>query len=267
MKMLQLLDKLSQFENATSTAGSSRRDAFRHIGSGALQAAKVLTPLGLAAFIPNRAFAQGGNNVVDVLNFALLLEYLEAEYYQTALDTNGLLDSQTRPVIELIAQHESAHVDFLRSAISSANGTPIDKPAFDFTADGTFSDVFSNQATFLALAQAFEDTGVRAYKGQAGNLIGADDVLTAALRIHSVEARHAAMIRRMRGQQGWIPFAEGIDGVPAADPVYAGENNITQLGLNAVDVTNGISAESVTEAYDEPLSRQEVTNIASLFLA
>jgi rubrerythrin len=53
----------------------------------------------------------------------------------------------------------------------------------------------------LALAQAFEDTGVRAYKGQAANLMSKPDLLTAALQIHSVEARHASEVRRLRGQK------------------------------------------------------------------
>ncbi|MGI9113912.1 MAG: ferritin-like domain-containing protein, partial [Chthoniobacterales bacterium] len=62
---------------------------------------------------------------------------------------------------------------------------------------------FSNYRTFLELAQTFEDTGVAAYKGQATNLITSSKLLTAALRIHSVEARHAAEIRRLRGEKPW----------------------------------------------------------------
>ena len=72
------------------------------------------------------------------------------------------------------------------------------------TAGGTF-DTFGDYPTFQLLAQGFEDFGVRAYKGQAPNLMASDAVLTAALRIHSVEARHASEIRRLRGQKGWIP--------------------------------------------------------------
>jgi rubrerythrin len=60
---------------------------------------------------------------------------------------------------------------------------------------------FTDYQQFLALAQAFEDTGVRAYKGQAANLMSKPDLLTAALQIHSVEARHASEVRRLRGQK------------------------------------------------------------------
>src|SRR5690606_12593609 len=108
-----------------------------------------------------------------------------------------------------IRKHEVAHVEFLRQQIGTLGGTPADLSAtsFDFTGGngsgtGPFATATTNKAVLLAAAQAFEDTGVRAYKGQAGNLISNRAVLTAALRIHSVEARHAARIRRLRAAAG-----------------------------------------------------------------
>ena len=74
-------------------------------------------------------------------------------------------------------------MDFLANALGSA---AVEKPEFDFTAGGMFGDVFSNYATFVTLSQGFEDTGVRAYKGQAPNLMSNDAILTAAHTIHSV---------------------------------------------------------------------------------
>ena len=180
------------------------------------------------------------------------------------LDMNGLLSGDLRETIALISQHEAAHVAFLRTAIGGAGGTPIDKPDFDFTVGGAF-DPFGDLPTFLILAQAFEDTGVRAYKGQATNLMSNKDVLTAALQIHSVEARHASEIRRLRGSKGWITGSTNTTGVGAVDAVYVGEDNITQLGLDAVSVTD-VSRDRVTEAYDEPLSKTQVLDIAMNFL-
>ena len=267
MKILSLIETLTKVEenNALHTP-TSRRAAFSKFGDVAIDFAKVAAPFGVAALLPNRAQAQTGTSAIDVLNFALLLEYLEAEFYVRGLDASGLLSPAfNRPVIEQISKHETAHVALLQGAIRSAGGTPIDKPTFDFTAGGTFRDVFTNEQTFLAVAQAFEDTGVRAYKGQAGNLLGTD-TLTVALQIHSVEARHAAQIRRIRGLQGWIPFENGIPGVPAAQAVYAGEANVTHLGLNADGLAAGISTEQVTESFDEPLTRQQVEAIANLFM-
>ncbi len=244
---------------------TSRRQVFTDLGSLMGKFATIGLPLGTALVAPSGLRAQtGSTSVVGVLNFALTLEYLEAEFYQTGLSTNGLLTGDIRETIAVISQHEAAHVAFLRSAITGAGGTPVTSPSFDFTAGGTFADVFSNPQTFLAVAQAFEDTGVRAYKGQAGNLLGTGDVLTAALQIHSVEARHASEIRRMRGSKGWITRSVNTTAAAAA-AVYAGENNISHLGVDATTVTT-VTRDQLTEAYDEPLTMDAVLDIAGLFI-
>ena len=95
--------------------------------------------------------------------------------------------------MQLIAKHVAEYVAFLKTAIQGAGGTPVAKPNFDFTPKGAFNDVFSSFETFLNVAQTFEDIGVRAYKGRAAEIVGGGDYLTAALRIHSVEERHATI--------------------------------------------------------------------------
>ncbi|HEY0252154.1 MAG TPA: ferritin-like domain-containing protein, partial [Kofleriaceae bacterium] len=134
--------------------------------------------------------------IIDVLNFALTLEYLEDEFYRTALAQPGLIPGDYQNVFRQISKHETEHVGALSTVLGLA-ATP--KPKFDFTARGKYPDVFTNFRTFAALSQTFEDTGVAAYKGQAGNLMGNGLMLTTALRIHSVEGRHAAEVRRIRG--------------------------------------------------------------------
>ncbi|WP_116105621.1 ferritin-like domain-containing protein [Lewinella sp. IMCC34191] len=247
------------------TDAIDRRAAFGQLGRTLGKAATVAMPLA-AFFTPGRARAQAsGDTIIDVLNFALTLEYLEAEYYAMGLDSNGLLTGDMRETVALIGAHENAHVEFLRTAISGSGGTPVEKPTFDFTAGGTFPNIFSDAPTFMAVAQAFEDTGVRAYKGQAGNLMGNGDVLTAALQIHSVEARHASMIRRMRDSKGWITNAMNTTGADAANAVYAGEDQVSQLGLDVTTVSQ-VARAQITEAFDEPLEKQAVLDIASLFI-
>ena len=263
MKLLSLFTEFEALaDRELAGQSTSRREAFASFGRTLGKAAAVALPTA-ALLTPRGLRAQGtGTSTVNVLNFALTLEYLEADFYAMGLDSDDLLDGDIRETVAQIGKHEDQHVEFLRAAIAGAGGTAVEKPEFDFTAGGTFDDVFSNQDTFLALAQAFEDTGVRAYKGQAGNLSG--DVLTAALQIHSVEARHAAMIRRMRGSKGWITNATNTT-AEAADAVYAGEDNIMQLGVDANALTD-VSRAQVTEAYDEPLSMEAVLEIAGLFI-
>lgn len=129
----------------------------------------------------------------------------------------------------------------------------------------------------MALAQVFEDTGVRAYKGQAGGLISNKDVLTAALNIHSVEARHAAHLRQMRKARGgasvdlkpWITGANDTGIGSAVDSIYEGEDNKTQAGVQ-IDKLNGaggkISANAATESFDEPLTAEAVLAIVAPFI-
>jgi hypothetical protein len=158
------------------------------------------TPVLLAA-ASTQAFGQGlPGQVVDILNFALTLEYLEDGFYRAALSQPGLIPSQFVEIFSTISRHESAHVSTLQGALGSA---AITQPKFDLTGGGKYPDILSNFRTFALVAQTLEDVGVAAYKGQAPKLTGGGDLLTTALRIHSVEARHAAEVRRVRGVSPW----------------------------------------------------------------
>lgn len=203
--------------------------------------------------------------ITDVLNFALTLEYLEDEFYRTGMQKNGLIPADTRDVFGQISKHETAHVALLKSVLG---GDAVGKPNFDFTAGGTFADVFTNYQTFLALSQAFEDTGVRAYKGQAGNLKSNAKVLTTALQIHSVEARHAAEVRRIRGEKAWITNDSRGTLPAAADPVYFAERKTSEAGVNLSDLMslNKLPDTVLSQSFDEPLSKNQVLAIAGLFI-
>ncbi len=210
--------------------------------------------------------AAAADTPTGALQLALTLEYLEDEFYDMALAANGLIPAADRDVIAKISQHEQAHVTLLRNALGA--NAPA-KPTFDFTVGGAFP-TFTDYPTFLALAQAFEDTGVRAYKGQAGNLVSTPDLLTVALQIHSVEARHASQIRRMRGQKGWI-VGNDRGGLPQqAQAVYDGEQNTNQAGFNTSNVagtfTPSLTATGGTESFDEPITGAVATSIAGLFI-
>ena len=191
---MSLLDSI---EPEIQTRLTSRRSLF----------AEAAAKLGAAATIPailavgsTEALGQGlPGSVSDVLNFALTLEYLEAEFYHRALTTPGLIPERHRAAFAQIGKHEVEHVRTLQGALG---GAAIASPSFDYTGRGQYPDVFSNFATFAAVSSTFEDLGVAAYKGQAPFLLGTP-TLTVALRIHSVEARHAAEVRRIRGLIGF----------------------------------------------------------------
>lgn len=264
-QLLNMID-LGKVDQEEVKHEAARRGFMKKAGDLSFKALLASLPIGLT-MMPGIAKAQS-SSVVNTLNFALLLEYLERDFYKMALDSSGLIPSDHRPVFMQIHKHEAAHVEFLRSALGSAQG---DVPVFDFTAGGMFPNGFTDYATFLTLSQAFEDTGVRAYKGQAGNLQSADEILTAALQIHSVEARHASQVRRIRGMhsnmmiKGWITNAQS-NGAPQA--VYAGEDNTihAMIDLNSISSLSDISMEAKTESFDEPLTRAQVLAIVKPFV-
>ncbi|WP_128543122.1 ferritin-like domain-containing protein [Larkinella soli] len=239
--------------------------------------AAAATPLFFAASI-NKAFADTPS-VVDILKYALTLEYLERDFYRAAQFSRGLLPLGTREYVVQIAKHEASHVDLLRGAIPEAQTIKENTLKFDFTYGGAFPDVLTNYQTFLAIAQALEDTGVRAYKGQAANLLSDPTVLGIALQIHSVEARHAAAVRRMRGIRVWpdandntLPTSPNVQGA-----VYAGENQTMQPngGGGMVDLMTlphdsvfnpAMYERTVYESFDEPLTMEQVLAIAGPFI-
>ncbi|MDN3594733.1 ferritin-like domain-containing protein [Zunongwangia endophytica] len=281
MSLLKLLDKLSN-EDVLNAKGS-RKDTFNRMKNLGKGAALASIPFGLAATsnktkaaTMNMASAAFQASPTDVLNFALTLEYLERNFYQMALGTDGLIPEADRDVFGQISKHEDDHVDFLVGALGE---DAIPEPTFDFTGGpgGLELDTFSNYATFMALAQGFEDTGVRAYKGQAGALIDSNDLLKYALQIHSIEARHASQVRRMRGEKGWIvnaentlpaPFAGIYQGVDTdEDGTPTSEANLVQGGVDLSGMFNDFGGDAaVSAAFDEPLTMGEVNAIASTFI-
>lgn len=228
-------------------------------------------PVALAALAKD-AYGQAPSDVLDVLQFALLLEYLEAEFYQRGVAASGLIDAADMTIFQTISSHETTHVTALKALISGKSATPNDKPEFDFTAHGAVTFDFSagQYDTFKALAQAFEDTGVRAYKGQAPRLVNDKAVLTAALTIHSVEARHASEVRRLRGLKGWITGNSRDDLPSFTQGIYDGEDNVMQGGVDvsalSLTASNGGTA-AATQAFDEPLTKAQVTAIVTPFIA
>ncbi|MGV3707915.1 MAG: ferritin-like domain-containing protein [Gemmatimonas sp.] len=228
-------------------------------------------PIALGA-IAKDVYGQTPPTINEVLQYALLLEHLEAEFYTRGVAAAGMIPAAVVPVFTQIRNHENAHVTALQNLLTGRGQTPRTRPAFDFTAKGSvagFNFGSTQYPTFLALAQAFEDTGVRAYKGQAGNVMSDKAILNAALSIHSVEARHASIIRRINGQKGWIT-GNNRGTLPAfTQGIYDGEDVITQNGVNISTVSgfadNG-GTNAATEAWDEPLTMAQVTAIVTPFL-
>jgi len=118
---------------------------------------------GLGAVGPfvREAIAQEGGGDVEILNFALTLEYLESAFYTQALKRVGNLQGEVKSLATEIRDNENEHVVALKMTIEDLGGTPVKAPGV------AFGNAFANQKAFLKLAQTFEDTGVSAYNGAA----------------------------------------------------------------------------------------------------
>ncbi len=287
MNLYNVINEIEKIDPEVYERLDGRRTIVKSIvRKGGLMALSAV-PLALGSLF-SKAYGQASSSqILDVLNFALTLEYLEAEFYNNGLAASGLIPDKYRPSFQVISDHENEHVQFLKSTISALGGTPVSKPNFDFSAGkgtgtGPFAGVFKNFDLFLAVSQTFEDTGVRAYKGQAGNLISSNEVLRAALRIHSVEARHAAHVRVIRSMNPsalvvadlpnmpdpWIPKNQSNIASPAVQPSYDGEEITTQAGIKVTGINGfAISDFDASEAFDEPLTKQQILTIVGPFIA
>ena len=153
---------------------------------------------------------------VDILNYALTLEYLQADFYSES-EREGALRGRAARASKVVGAVERAHVKALRSVLGRA---AVAKPSFNFRG------VTERQDPFLKTAVAFEDLAVAAYKGQAGK-IKSKPLLVAAISIHSVEARHAAWMRYLFGI---TPAATAFDDAlsrPAVERIVASTRFVT----------------------------------------
>ncbi len=155
------------------------------------------------------------SNPADVLNYALTLEHLEYAFYRDGLARFPVetfraagFAALVHEMVATIRDDEKAHVDALTAVVTQLGGTPVEEAEYDFGYD--------DLAGFLATAMALENTGVSAYQGAAGDLIDHDDLLTAALTIHGVEARHAAYLNALNGTS---PFPDAVNPTLTPDEV------------------------------------------------
>jgi hypothetical protein len=156
---------------------------------GAMTAGAVYGAAAVGPYVGN-ALGASGSGDIDILNFALTLEYLEADFYKVKGKAVGL-SGQARSLATMFGDEESQHVDALTKAIKAAGGMPAKKPKFAFPV--------TDQASFLKLAYVLENTGVGAYNG-AGPSLSNPQYLAAAGSIVQVEARHAASIGLLTNQ-------------------------------------------------------------------
>ncbi|MDX6639486.1 MAG: hypothetical protein QOF12_497 [Solirubrobacteraceae bacterium] len=132
-------------------------------------------------------------NDIGIVNYALTLEYLEAQFYADVIASGVVKDPKVAALAKQFGATEQQHVDALIAAVKHLGGTPAAKPQASFQ-----SVIGGGLKKILVTAATVENLGAAAYLGQAGN-IKSKEILAAALSIHSVEARHAAALNELIG--------------------------------------------------------------------
>lgn len=133
----------------------------------------------------------------EILNFALMLEYLESDFYDKVV-SSGMLSGTALEMAKTFGEHERQHVTTLETAIKRGGANPVARPQAKFPLE--------SRKQVLALAAQVENLGASAYLGQA-TMIQSEDVLGTALSIHTIEARHAAALNIATGKVP-VPFGD-----------------------------------------------------------
>ena len=188
-----MADTRARMTEAALTKSFSRRTLLRGV-IGASAGAVALSTFGgglkaftsLPSFAPRSVFAAPLSSDLDILNYALTLEYLETAAYKAINDAN-VLTGPAKAYFADFGAAEKDHVDALTKTIKQLGGTPVAQPTFDF------SSVPTDAAGIVKFFQNVEAVGASAYLGAAGSIKNLD-VLEAALSIHAVEAEHAAAL-------------------------------------------------------------------------
>jgi len=196
------------------TRGHTRADFFRR---GAIAGGTLIAGGVAIGGLPGIALGKpSASQDVEILNFALLLEYLESEFYVQAV-ANNKLQPKVLEFARTVRDHELAHVEYLAKALGSK---AIGKPTFDF------GDTVKDNWKFLATATVLEDTGVTAYDGQGTRLTR--NTLAAAATIVSVEARHAAWVRHIMYAPAGYGNAPYEYPAPSALQPYKTKDQVTE---------------------------------------
>jgi len=220
---------MKEISSELSIPAGSRRSFVRNLGLASAAAGVIMSSSPLDA-------QTSGPTDIDILNFALNLEYLEAEFYTvattgmtinnfgvtitgsgTAGATTGgaqvpFVNSVVRRVAIELAADERYHVALLQNTITALGGTPIAKPAINLNGGG--AGLFGSDATFLTLSRIFEEIGVTAYGGAAG-LISNKTVVGYAARILATEAEHVGFIRALINQYAvTVGALDTVDVIP-----------------------------------------------------
>jgi hypothetical protein len=276
MNIVNILDQIEKVDSKVIDGLNPRRAAMKGMLSFGKKAAIAAVPMGLGSIFSASAQAAAPDAVVASLQVVLAIKYFEL-----ALLNNGLSRSFTKPLsandrtaITQIRDQEAKHIAVLQKTITAAGKVPVTaKASYDFTGAGNYPDINVSSNTFLKIAQGIKDVLVRATKGQAGVFLKQGAYLDAALAIHAVDARHSAKLRYMRLVAGystinkpWVSERDKTEAEAIGQYVFVGEDNDKQANVTITNINGqSVTHAQATEAFDEPLTKEQVATALAPF--
>ncbi len=299
MNFKNILSEIEKSDPEVYERLSDRRKALQSFGS---KVALAALPLAIGSLF-KKAYGRtaDANGVINALNLALQMEYLQYNLYHTANSLPDLIPPSSaypggddKAGFITMEAHEKAHILLLNDVITTLGGVPYTPKfynstavnplyvptAYDFTMDGRYNAVFNDYPTFLVIAQVLEDTGIHAYQGQMPSLFGNTGVLGQAFQIQSTEGRHAAHVRLIRRQPPInaveIPAPWINNNIPPLTPLqdyYLGDDNTIQVGgVNIATLPDTYSSTatvpqlSATAAFDEGMDSATILSLIQPFM-
>ena len=258
---MKLTDILNEIENSNPDmlqSNSGRRDMLKTWGT---KLAKTIVPVAGLSMLSNKSSAKTTDVLSEAIVFAQSISFMQAALYTQGLSITGLIPDADKTAFQKILADKKGHSGFW-SYYLYATGNPVPTPpAYDFTAKGALPKAFTDYGTFLTIAQAMEDVGVRMYLTAINELVTNKEFRSNAVNMATTNARHAAHVRFLRRNMGidmmpWIAGTQANSIVGEIIKAYQEEDVIMQLNNNVVGI-NGfdVSFNTATEAFDEPIQR------------
>eukprot|EP01012_Entosiphon_sulcatum_P068968 TRINITY_DN99478_c0_g1_i1.p1 TRINITY_DN99478_c0_g1~~TRINITY_DN99478_c0_g1_i1.p1 ORF type:complete len:271 (-),score=36.28 TRINITY_DN99478_c0_g1_i1:7-819(-) len=269
MKLTDILKEIESIQPDTFENATGRRNILKGLG---MKVAAIATPFAAASLLSNKASAKTTDVLAEAIVFALNISYMQSALYAQALAQTGLIPAAAVNDFKNIQRDKSEHIAYWIYQLQTTGNAVPTPPSYDFTAKNALPKAMSDYGTFLTVAHAIEDAGVRMYLTAVQMLLTNKAFRTDAVNMATTNARHAAHVRMQRRNQGidmqpWVVGTEQNSLVGEIKKAYQNEDNTIQLKINTVGINGfAISFDAATGAFDEPMSEADAKIFMTPFI-
>jgi hypothetical protein len=269
MKLTDILKEIESIQPETFENATGRRDILKNLG---MKVAAIATPFAAVSMFSNKAAAKTTDILAEAIVFALGISYMQSALYTQALAATGLIPDSAADGFKKILKDKNSQVAYWVYQLTATGNVVPGVPSYDFTAKNALPKAMTDYGTFLTVAHAIEDAGVRMYLTAVQMLVTNKAFRTDAVNMATTNARHAAHVRMLRRNLGvdmmaWIVGTEPNSIVGEIKKAYQNEDNTTQLKVTTVGINGfAISFNAATGAFDEPMAEADAKIFMTPFI-